>query len=46
MADEEGSGGALVPNDQLIAQYQTTRIRGWSVIGTAGYKRLLFIPLK
>jgi hypothetical protein len=37
MADEEGgSGGTLASNDELIAQYQTTRIRSF----WAGYKRL------
>ena len=35
MAEEEGTGGALADNADIIAQYQTTRIRAfWT-----GYKR-------
>lgn len=39
MAEEEETGGEIVANDQLVAQYQTTRIRGWLTLGTTGYKR-------
>lgn len=34
-AEEGGTGGTLATNDELIAQYQTTRIRSF----WAGYKR-------
>lgn len=34
--EEEGSGGVLASNEDLIAQYQTTRVRA---LGWAGYKR-------
>jgi hypothetical protein len=35
MADEEGTGGTLADSADIIAQYQTTRIRAfWT-----GYKR-------
>lgn len=35
-AEEGGTGGTLATNDELIAQYQTTRIRSF----WAGYKRI------
>lgn len=33
--EEEGTGGTLADSDDIIAQYQTTRIRSF----WAGYKR-------
>ncbi len=40
MNEEEGTGGVLASNEDLIAQYQTTRIRGF--LFGSGYKRLVF----